>query len=428
MARYQLRRPSPVKVFPKRIRQVDPVASTMPAAEAEEEEGPESPDSPFSSPSTVGDISESEDSESEDEAEPPSPVESGATAASTATLDATSTLSATSTVGATSAAVATSTAAISMPTSLSENKSSATAVPSFTFGRPSSGKDAPQPQITGSTLSTAVRPTITSTIIKEVRPTDPPELSSAMASVSLAPPPVNTAEPELSGESSVPQRLPQREQEPIMTKDAMIAAIVLGVLGALALLVAAVVFIKRRKRKHSYIDADPSFESSNPYAPASIPPPETAHVGTASSIFARLNGGDGAGGNGHLTRSTDRSNTLFGPGPYSRPETVSTERSTRVPPTPNPFADPPLNKAYDVLNNRPRSTTLTDRGSWQQNPFKNPESERFDPFGELKEKARRERIRYMEDARREAELRKQMEQKEAMGLRPDGIPWDGGYR
>lgn len=232
MARYQLRRPSPVKVFPKRIRQVDPVASTMPAAEAEEEEGPESPDSPFSSPSTVGDISESEDSESEDEAEPPSPVESGATAASTATLDATSTLSATSTVGATSAAGATSTAAISMPTSLSENKSSATAVPSFTFGRPSSGKDAPQPQITGSTLSTAVRPTITSTIIKEVRPTDPPELSSAIASVSLAPPPVNTAEPELSGESSVPQRLPQREQEPIMTKDAMIAAIVLGVLGS----------------------------------------------------------------------------------------------------------------------------------------------------------------------------------------------------
>jgi hypothetical protein len=46
----------------------------------------------------------------------------------------------------------------------------------------------------------------------------------------------------------------------------------------------------------------------------------------------------------------------------------------------------------------------------------------------LKEKARRERIRYMEDARREAELKKQMEQKEAMGLRPDGIPWDGGYR
>jgi hypothetical protein len=194
-------------------------------------------------------------------------------------------------------------------------------------------------------------------------------------------------------------------------------------------LVAGVVFIKRRKRKNSYIDADPPFESFNPYAPASVPPPETAHVGTASSIFARLNGGDGAGGNGHLTRSTNRSNTLFGPGPYSRPETVSTERSTRVPPTPNPFADPPLNKAYDVLNNRPRSTTLTDRGSWQQNPFKNPESERFDPFGELKEKARRERVRYVEDAKREAELRKQMEQKEAMGLRPDGIPWsDGGYR
>ncbi|KAL1795659.1 hypothetical protein ACET3X_005883 [Alternaria dauci] len=410
MARYQLRRPSPVKVFPKRIRQIDPVASTMPATGAEEEEGPESPDSLFSSPSTVGDISESEDSESEDEAEAPPPVENGATAASTATLDPTSA------------------AATSMPTSVSERDSSATTVPSLNLGRPSSGKDAPQPQITGSTLSTAVRPTITSTIIEEVRPTDPPELSSVMASISVAPPPTNTAEPELSGESSAPQRLPQREQEPTMTKDAMIAAIVLGVLGALVLLVAVVVFIKRRKRKQSYIDADPPFESSNPYAPASIIPPETAHVGTASSIFARLNGGDGVGANAHLTRSTDRSNTLFGPGSYSRPETVSTERSTRVPPTPNPFADPPLNKAYDVLNNRPRSTTLTDRGSWQQNPFKNPESERFDPFGELKEKARRERMRYVEDARREAELRKQMEQKEAMGLRPDGIPWDGGYR
>ncbi|KAG9195317.1 hypothetical protein G6011_00438 [Alternaria panax] len=409
MARYQLRRPSPVKVLPKRIRQVNPVASTIPAA-GPKEEGPESSDSPFSSPSTIGDISESEDSESEDEAEPPSPIQGGITAAPAAT------------VGVTSIAV------ISMPTSVAENNNSTTTVPPFAFGKPSSGKDAPQPQITGASLSTAVHPTITSTIIKEVRPSDPPELSSAINPVTLAPPSINTAEPKLSGESSAPPRLPQREQEPIMTHDAMIAAIVLGVLGALALLVAGIVFIKRRKRKHSYIEADPPFESLNPYAPSSVPPPETAHVGTASSIFARLNSGDGAGGNGHLTRSTDRSNTLFGPGPYSRPETVSTERSTRVPPTPNPFADPPLNKAYDILNNRPRSTTLTDRGSWQQNPFKNPESERFDPFGELKEKARRERVRYLEDARREAELRKQMEQKEAMGLGPDGIPWDGGYR
>ncbi|KAI4663004.1 uncharacterized protein J4E79_004316 [Alternaria viburni] len=416
MARYQLRRPSPVKIFPRRVRRNDPIASTMPVAAGEEEEGPESPDSPFSSPSTVGgDISESEDSESEDEEEPPSPVQSGATATSTGRP--------VQTLG------PDPTAAPSMPTSSGESDAATTSVPSFTFGGPSGGNNAAQPQITGeTTLSTAVRPTITSTIVKEVMPTGNPERSS-MPPISLTSPPQNTAEPELDGNAG-PQRLPQREQEPIMTKEAMTAAIVLGVLGALALLVAGFVFIKRRKRRHSYIDKGPPFETFNPYANDHVPPPETAHVGDASSIFARLNGGNAGGATAHLTRSTDRSNTLFGPGPYSRPETVSTERSTRVPPTPNPFADPPLNKAYDVLNNRPRSTTLTDRGSWQQNPFKNPESERFDPFGELKEKARRERLRYVEDARREAELRKQMEQKEAMGLRPDGIPWSGeaGYR
>ena len=120
-----------------------------------------------------------------------------------------------------------------------------------------------------------------------------------------------------------------------------------------------------------------------------------------------------------MTQSSDRSNTLFGPGSYSRPETVSTRDCSRIPvpqPTPNPFADPPLNKAYDVLNNRPRSTTLTDRGSWIRNPFKDPESERFDPFGELQAKARRERLKQVELARREAELERQFVEKEKMGL------------
>lgn len=140
---------------------------------------------------------------------------------------------------------------------------------------------------------------------------------------------------------------------------------------------------------------------------------------------------DNNNNNSHLTRSTERSNTLFGPGPYSRPETVSTDRNnaSRVPPTPNPFADPPLNKAYDVLAGRPRSTTLTDRGSWIKNPFRDPESERFDPFGELQEKARRERVRYMEEVRREAEVMRLQEEREReftikdrMGLTPDGLP------
>jgi hypothetical protein len=116
-------------------------------------------------------------------------------------------------------------------------------------------------------------------------------------------------------------------------------------------------------------------------------------------------------GNAHVTRSTDRSDTLFGGGSrYQRPETVSSDTSSRAPlPTPNPFVDPPRNKAFDQLRGRPRSTTLTDRGSWDQNPFKNPGSDRFDPFGELQEKARLERIRYMQEVRQEDMDRKERE-------------------
>lgn len=142
--------------------------------------------------------------------------------------------------------------------------------------------------------------------------------------------------------------------------------------------------------------ADDAFDPGNS---GSLHTPETVHTS-------------------HLTRSTT-SNTLFAPAPYERPETVSTDGSrSRVQPpqpTPNPFADPPLNKAYDVLRGRPRSTTLTDRGSWIQNPFRDPESDRFDPFGELQEKARTERVKYMEELRREQEFL----EKERMGL---GLP------
>ncbi len=166
----------------------------------------------------------------------------------------------------------------------------------------------------------------------------------------------------------------------------------------------------------------------------------------------------------HMTRSTERSNTLFGPGPYIRPETVTTERKNfPTPPTPNPFNDPQRNKAYDVLGGRPRSTTLTDRGSWVKNPFRDPKSERFDPFGELHEKAKKERTKQMnkqlDDQRREAELVREYEEverarnigarqaaealreaelvreyeemerafeaKEAMGLAPEGVKMQG---
>jgi hypothetical protein len=192
--------------------------------------------------------------------------------------------------------------------------------------------------------------------------------------------------------------------------------------GAIALVVAVVLLMKRRKRRQQFKQplADDTFNPSNT---GSLHAPETAHVIT-TSVFG------GAAAGSHLTRSTERSDTLFGPGRYERPETVSTERNkSRFPinipppqPTPNPFADPPLNKAYDVLAGRPRSTTLTDRGSWVKNPFKNPESERFDPFGELQQKARDERKKHLNASRkdaetaRQAELRRQFTEKERMGL------------
>lgn len=187
------------------------------------------------------------------------------------------------------------------------------------------------------------------------------------------------------------------------------------------MIIAAIIFYKRRKRRQYQYRrrlADDAFDPSNT---GSLRAPETAHVSSDLPMF---------GGGSHLTRSTDRSgsNILFAPAPYQRPETVSTNRNdSRFPtkknvdpplPTPNPFADPPLNKAYDVLAGRPRSTTLTDRGSWIKNPFKNPESERFDPFGELQEKARMERKRHLDEVRREAESNREKEfaRKEEMGL------------
>ena len=74
-------------------------------------------------------------------------------------------------------------------------------------------------------------------------------------------------------------------------------------------------------------------------------------------------------------------------------------------PSANPFAneEPSREKAYDLLRGRPRSTTLTDRGSWIGNPFKDPMSDRFDPFGELEQKAQRARMQYLEEVRREQE-------------------------
>lgn len=179
--------------------------------------------------------------------------------------------------------------------------------------------------------------------------------------------------------------------------------------------------MKRRKRRQNRYHQRVADDAFNPTNTGSLSAPEVVHVAKDLPFYG--------GGGSHFTRSTERSNTLFGAGPYERPETVSTRRNnSQYPngavappmPTPNPFADPPLNKAYDVLAGRPRSTTLTDRGSWIKNPFKNPDSERFDPFGELQAKARRERQKHMDDSRREAELARKEEyaKKEQMGLAP----------
>lgn len=177
-------------------------------------------------------------------------------------------------------------------------------------------------------------------------------------------------------------------------------------------------YCKRRKRRQNEkLEAELDRDAAN-YA--ALRAPETAHINDSIAPFA-------ASGP-HMTQLSGRSNTLFGPGSYSRPETVSTTRDQSGIPiaqrTPNPFADPPLNKAYDVLAGRPRSTTLTDRGSWIKNPFKDPGSERFDPFGELQAKARRERVKYLEQARKEAELERQFEKKEKMGLVPPERAFD----
>lgn len=236
------------------------------------------------------------------------------------------------------------------------------------------------------------------------------------------------AQSELDGEMSGIGRERHHEDKPIISKGAEAAAITLSIMGAIALLVGLVIFIKRRKRRQNESSMRHAEDAFNPGNNGSLHAPETAHIDD--------NFGGPRPSLAHMTKSSTNSDTLFGGSHYQRPETVSTNsnpsRMRTVPsvappqPTPNPFADPPLHKAYDQLRGRPRSTTLTDRGSWIKNPFKDPASERFDPFGELQEKARAERRKYVEDARREAEEMRRREEeqeyleKERMGLTVPG--------
>jgi hypothetical protein len=464
-----------------------PMASAMspaeePEKEKEEDEGPESPDSPASS---VGGDSSDSDSDSSDEEEEhdekkkkkkeekerkkkemeaPSPAASGAVPTSTQpALPAAPVQSSPNGSGAISSTPASQQASPSLgnaPTTsaaMSVASQKPAAQPVFTLSFSSHGNAAAAPQITQIPISSqgndtaAPQTTQISTTTLSTRPTSTPatvQKSSAnprpTAAAAIPPGP---AKSEAAGQDAVPQRSSPQEERTMITKGGAAAAITLSIIGmapfhhlhpppsnhptgALAIVIAGVIFLKRRKRRQNQYKQRLGDDAFNPGNTGSLHVPETVHVANESPFFAGASAGNGAGS--HLTRSTDRSESLFGAGPYMRPETVSTERNKTsrfpvAPPqqTPNPFADPPLNKAYDVLAGRPRSTTLTDRGSWVKNPFRNPESERFDPFGELQEKARLERRRYVEKAKREAEanrekeVERQFDEKEKMGL---GMP------
>ncbi|KAL6704970.1 hypothetical protein ACN47E_007515 [Coniothyrium glycines] len=469
MARYQLLKPSPLRIVRRQAHQQEHtfVVVARDVLEEETDTYSGSLDSSGGAVSPVEARSEGEESsESEDENEPPSPTESSASslsqppspaspdsstiavssrpAVTTASVPSVATSTAVSptttsslevdvaTTSTRSTSTSTSSTSISSDTTTSTDGSapsqpplSPPPPPAFTQTRTSEGINAALPQITETPSPvTSEFPTFTDTATFQgfnsssissftttVRPTtsSPPTLISSRikrpepttTSTSLGLPP-QSAQSERAGDQE-PQRMP-RPEAPIMTRTAAVAATVLGILGALALLIGAVIFIKHRKRKRSKYNQPLSDDAFNPGNNSSLHFPETAHIDNYPG--PRTN---------HMTRSTDRSNTLFGAASYSRPETVSTERSL---PTANPFADPPLNKAYDVLAGRPRSTTLTDRGSWIRNPFRDPESSRFDPFGELKAKAQREKAKYGERVRREKEreVMRGYEEKERMGL------------
>jgi LPXTG-motif cell wall-anchored protein len=173
-------------------------------------------------------------------------------------------------------------------------------------------------------------------------------------------------------------------------------------LGGIALIVGAIWYFRRRRllAEREKRHADDAF---NPGNVGSLTLPETTHVTAGSdtspnSLFespqyiSRKPVGSGQS----TSRSASRTHHFF-PSRIATPE-----------PTPNPFADAPRNKAYDQLRGRPRSTTLTDRGSWVENPFKDPASDRFDPFGELQRKAKDERRKYVEELRKEAEKKRRL--------------------
>ncbi|KAH7128154.1 hypothetical protein B0J11DRAFT_263782 [Dendryphion nanum] len=401
MPLYQRRRPSPIRVF--RRQEATPTITGAPGAE--ETLSPESPDSPFSSPSTVGGLSSpdspeptgvgaeaAEGEESEDEAEEPeAPESSGAPKASLTAPVAAST----SQVGPPPAIAAPTASSTAPPQQVASSAptASASSAPSVSSSASSSTRIVAAPQVTGA--SSSADPDITRPSTLQTSSVADISFSNKNASPAR---PTTSAGPGPSPESvgseggAAPgQEPPQRTQSRGgMSHAAEAALITFTILGGVAILIGVFIFLKKRRRARetAFRHAESAFDPGNT---GSLTQPETVHIATDS----------------HFTRSTNATTSLFGAGHYERPETVSTDRgnaASRIPPTPNPFADPPLNKAYDVLRGRPRSTTLTDRGSWDKNPFQDPVSDRFDPFGELQERARMERVRYMEELRHEEEL------------------------
>jgi hypothetical protein len=250
MARYQLRRPSPVTVFPRRVRReaattstmLVPTASGAPEEEEEEEEGPESPDSPESSPSIAGADSDSDDSDSEDEKEPPSPAgNSTVPAASQAatpgnpmpiSLPASSVNRPSATLSAPAGPQVSSIPGSSRIASVAPSvvAQSSSDRPAFTLSFSSRGNLGAVPQVTETpSLTTTTRSAATSTLAPNfssrlARPTNPDAPSATVL------PPV-PAQSESAGQNESPQRSSPHHENTIITKGGAAAAITLSILG-----------------------------------------------------------------------------------------------------------------------------------------------------------------------------------------------------
>ncbi|KAJ4289041.1 hypothetical protein N0V90_011383 [Kalmusia sp. IMI 367209] len=460
MGLYQRRRPSPIHTLPTRVRRQEPESSSDVASSPDSPDtpGPDSPDSPEipgapespASPTSTGLPAPTQLEASSSLPPPPPPTETPApsqissAASSTATAQASASSSElppppppppppSSTAQEESSSSSSSEATSLVPSALPVLSTPAQNISSEPTRTPQTTIQGTAIIVTSTPESSSPASTSTLTFSTPRRPVSEPKETttpspSSETQISTTGTAFVPAQSELDGERSGIGREPHRkgeQEKPIISKGAEAAAITLSVMGFIALLVGAFVFFKRRRRRVNESSLRHAEDAFSPNNNGSLHAPETAHIYDSFGSQPGL---------AHITKSSTNSTSLFGGSHYQRPETVSTNSnpSRLAPPaiappqpTPNPFADPPRNKAYDQLRGRPRSTTLTDRGSWLGNPFKDPASERFDPFGELHEKAREERRKYMAEARREAEDMRQREaeqeylEKERMGL---GVP------